>query len=54
MNQHLQVKYFNEPGSDNTEMVNLFLKEICKRVESVTPFYNPVLGMVNYVVIYWC
>lgn len=47
-----QVKEFSEYGESNLDLANVFLKNIGKQCISVTPIYNPVLGQMQYVVVY--
>ena len=54
MEEHLQVKQFDEYSSDNEQIVNEFLKEMGTRVVSVTPIHDTILGGIQYVVVYWC
>ena len=54
MEEHLQVKQFDEYLSDNEQIVNEFLKEMGTRVVSVTPIHDTILGGIQYVVVYWC
>lgn len=38
----------------NDKKVNDFLKEVSNQVVSVTPIYNTMKGLIQYVVVYWC
>lgn len=48
----LRVKQFDDFQSNNSQDVNIFLREIGDRVVSVTPMYNTILGGIVYVVVY--
>lgn len=52
MIEYMQVKQFDESMEDNEQKINEFLKEIGDRVVSVTPFYNTILGGIQYVVLF--
>jgi len=53
MNRFLQVKQFDDLCTDNQQSVNDFLIEIGSRVVLVNPYYNSVIGCIQYVVTYW-
>jgi hypothetical protein len=54
MNEHRQVKLFDNYTGDTTKECNEFLKTLGGRVISINSFYNTIMGGTTYVVEYWC
>lgn len=52
--ERIQVMQFTNPTSSNEDDVNDFLEKIGTRVIRVTPIYNTINGVIQYVVTYWC